>query len=102
VAGGRSDRAEGRLEIAAIKVRQGHGHWLHGQIAAFSVKLAEARIECERQRERLAEATARLKAIEKLRERRWKRHVRDVRREEQGAMDEAAGRTGTLGPKDAM
>lgn len=93
---GRQDRSELHVEVAALKVQEYHGRWLHGQVAGATAELASARRACDEERIRLTEATAKLKAIEKLRERRWKRHMQEVRREEQAIMDEVAGRIGAL------
>lgn len=94
VAVGRVDRTEARVEVAALKVQEYHGRWLHGQILGSMQSLARVEREYEEERVGLAQATAKLKAIEKLRERRWRRYVQEVRREEQAIMDEVAGRVG--------
>ena len=89
---GRTDREEKRLEIAALKTQQYYGKWLHDRITESSATLVYTEAELSEERGKLTQATAKLKAIEKLRERRWQRHTLLVRREEQGITDEVAGR----------
>ena len=91
---GRIDRTEARIEVADLKVQEYHGRWLHGQILGSMQSLAKAERECEEQRVRLSQASARLKAIEKLRGKQWRRHVQEVHREEQAMTDEVAGGVG--------
>lgn len=89
---GRSDRAGGSIEIAALKLQQYYGKWLHDRIVEASSKLRQVEAELTDERMKLSLATAKLKAIEKLRERRWQRHLQLVRREEQAITDEVGGR----------
>ncbi len=88
----RSDREERRVEIASLKAQQYYSTWLHGRITESTTALAKAESELLQERARLAQETAKLKAIEKLRERRLQRHQLAVRREEQAITDEVAGR----------
>lgn len=101
VVAGARDRKEPHVEIAALKAQEYHGRWLHGQLAQSMSDLAAARLACDEQRARLVKATAKFKAIEKLRQRRWNRHQFEVRREEQAALDEVAGRFGQRASEEA-
>jgi flagellar export protein FliJ len=89
---GRMDREGKRLEIAALKMQQYYGKWLHDRITECSATLLQTEAQLLEERRKLTQATAKLKAIEKLRERRWQRHLLMVRREEQAITDEVAGR----------
>ena len=89
---GRTDREGKSIEIAALKMQQYYGKWLHDRVTEFSATLMKTEAELSEERGKLTQATARLKAIEKLRERRWQRHLLLVRREEQAITDEIAGR----------
>lgn len=88
-------RDEQRLEqpdVAQLRTNQFYQSWLHRKIVESYDELSERNRELETERAKLGEATARLKAIEKLREKRLRRHEQAVRREEQAIMDEVAGR----------
>lgn len=89
---GCADRGEKSLEIAALKMQQYYGKWLHDRITESTATLMQTEAELSEDRGKLTQATARLKAIENLRERRWQRHLLVVRREEQAITDEVAGR----------
>ncbi len=88
----RGERQAERLDLAALRGQQFYRGWLHGALRDSSRELAENKAALDAERTRLGEATAQLKAIEKLRERRWKRHVTQLRREGQAFDDEVAGR----------
>lgn len=91
----RGQRLTERLDVAALRGQQFYQSWLHGRLLESDAALAEKKAELDADRIRLGEASAKLKAIEKLRERRWKRHLVQVRREEQAFNDEAASRIAT-------
>jgi flagellar export protein FliJ len=88
----RGERLTERLDVAALRGQQFHRSWLHGRLIESYGALTEKRAELDAERTKLGEASAQLKAIEKLRERRWKRHLVQVRREEQAVNDEVASR----------
>lgn len=98
---GRSNRAQKTVEIAALKLQQYYGKWLHDRLtdASSTLRMAEEKLTVERIK--LTEASAKLKAIEKLRERKWQQHVLAVRKEEQAVTDEVAGRMGQTAKKAA-
>lgn len=89
---GRADREGKSIEIAALRMQQYYGKWLHDRIMETSTALLQRESELSEERGNLTQATAKLKAIEKLREKRWQKHVLLVRREEQATTDEVAGR----------
>ncbi len=78
------------LDVVSLCGHQLYQNWLHRKTAESHQELAEKQAVLERERTKLAEASTRLKVIENLRERQWKRHLVEVAREEQAASDEAA------------
>ena len=90
VGGLRDDRTEGRIDVVSLRRDQLYQGHLHRVIRGSQVELDERREELEVERQKLAEASKRLKVIEKLRERHWNRYVDRIRREEQAATDEVA------------
>ncbi len=80
----------GRMDVASIRRHQIHRSWLHRQIDESNAELGQRRQELDAQRDKLAEASRRLEVIELLREKRWRRYLADVAREEQTVGDEAA------------
>jgi len=78
------------LDVPAIRLSYLHQGWLLRKLGAANEKLSELAKGLESERTRLGEESARLKAIEKLRERQWMRHRAAVGREEQSSCDEAA------------
>ncbi|MEK7710751.1 MAG: flagellar FliJ family protein [Planctomycetota bacterium] len=88
----RGERLTERLDVAALRGQQFYRSWLHGRLLDSDAALAKKKVELDLERAKLGEASAQLKAIEKLRERRWKRYLVQVRREEQAVNDEVASR----------
>jgi flagellar export protein FliJ len=88
------ERAEKSIEVAVLKTQQYYGKWLHDRITDASSTLRLAAENLSQERTKLAQAAANLKAIEKLRERKWRKHLLLVRRDEQAMTDEVAGRMG--------
>ena len=86
----RGEQQTQRLDVPSLRGHQFYRNWLHRRIWESNLELAEKRARLDAERGRLGEASARLKAIEKLRDKRWARHQTQVRREEQAAMDEVA------------
>jgi len=78
------------LDVASIRGHQFYRNWLHRRIMESNLELGDRRATLDAERAKLGEASARLKAIEKLRDRRFTRHLVQVHREEQATMDEAA------------
>ena len=88
----RGTKSQGVLDLSALRAQQYFGVWLDWRIRDVGIDMREKRKAVDVERANLAEANARLKAIEKLRERAVRRHALQVRREEQMEMDEIAGR----------
>ncbi len=86
----RDGQSTPRLDVAQLRGHHVHRHWLHHRVMESDMDLSQHRRKLDEERNKLGEATARLKAIEKLREKRWARHLVQVRREEQAQTDEAA------------
>ena len=90
-ASGRSHRETVRLDMPELRSRQYHSKWLEDQIAEASNELRSATAELALERDKLGRSLAALKGIEKLRERCWTTHLRELQREEQAETDEIAG-----------
>lgn len=86
----RAARQAERIDVVFLRQDQFYRGWLQRRITESAVEMAQRRRELEKERDRLAEATKRLKVIAKLRERQWQRHRVKVQREEQAVTDEAA------------
>lgn len=87
-----AQRQERTLSLSELRMQQYYGKWLSDCASSTSVEVKRIEVELDAERERLAQATARYKAIEKLRERKWTRHLQGLRKEEQSIMDEIGGR----------
>ena len=79
----------GSVNLTFVSRQELHRNWLRRSIDGASDELAARRAELESRQGDLAEASSRLKVVEKLRQRRWEQHRRDVNREDQLANDEA-------------
>jgi len=86
----RGEQRTQELDVASIRGHQSYRNWLHRRIMESNLELGDRRAMLDVERAKLGEASARLKAIEKLRDKRWARHLMQARREEQMVMDEAA------------
>ncbi|MBI4717329.1 MAG: flagellar FliJ family protein [Planctomycetes bacterium] len=86
----RAARQRERIDVGQLRGDLFYRLRLQRRLAEAGEVLAARRAELEQQRLRLADATRRLKVIEKLRERHWARYQEQVRREERGLFDEAA------------
>ena len=84
-----AQRAE-RLDVVSLRGHQIFRGWLTRKIAESNEELVRRQASLDYERARLAEVWKRLKAIEKLRERQWERHLTEVAREERAVNDEAA------------
>ncbi len=80
----------GRLDAVSIRRHFVHAGYLEHQLDVSETELTKRRGELRAEQDRLAEASKRLRVIEKLHERQWRRYLADVAREEQAALDEAA------------
>lgn len=88
--GARETLRTGRLDLASLRGHELYRGWVHRRIAESYTELACRQSELDVERAKLVEASKQLKVIERLRERRWRRYLADVAREEQAASDEAA------------
>ena len=88
----RDEQRLNRPDVAELRTNQFYQSWLHRKIVESYDELAERNRELQVKRTKLGKASAQLKAIEKLREKRWQRNQQAVRREEQAATDEVAVR----------
>lgn len=79
-----------RLDMRSLRNHQFHQGDLHRRLLQSGEELRRCEQTVRQEREKLAEASKRLKVIEKLREKQWHRHVTALRKAEQAAMDEAA------------
>ena len=86
----RSEQRVERLDVASLRAHQYYRSWLHRKIMEAGIELNDKTLRLDRERTKLGEASARLKAIERLRERRWQRHRILLRREDQSTTDESA------------
>ena len=89
------DRARGtqgaaRIDLVSLRGHQIYRGYLHRRLLQSTAELSQRQRELQTERGKLAEASKRLKVIEKLRERHWNRYVTALRREEQAATDEVA------------
>ena len=94
----RSDRMQemrfvqqtGRLDAVSMRRHFVHDGYLENQLDVSETELTKRLGELRAEQDRLAEASKRLRVIEKLRGRQWRRYLADAAREEQAALDEAA------------
>lgn len=87
---GREVRAPGTMDVNSLRLHQLYRGWLHKMLDVTETELMDRTRELEEERSKLGEASKQLKVIEKLREKQWRRHQLEVRREEQSASDESA------------
>ena len=82
-----------RLDLVSLRGHQFYRGWLQRRILESHQELFRHRTELDHQRVKLGEVTSQLKVMEKLREKQWRRHVAEARREEQASFDESALQT---------
>jgi len=90
VEGSRSARSEGGVDMTVVRGHQYYRGVVQRRLLAHAQTLADREAVVRSVREELAQATGRLKVIEKLRERAQQRHRKDLQREEQAAQNEIA------------
>lgn len=78
------------LDISALRGHQVYRGCIHRRLLESATELVKRRATLDVERSKLAETTKRLKAIEKLRERKLASHVKTLEREEQAGYDETA------------
>jgi len=83
-------RSESAIDLPLLRQQQFYRLCLDHQMQQGFLDLSQRERELALERERLVEASRRLKIIEKLRERRLQRHQTWLRRFEQSQMDEVA------------
>ncbi len=86
----RGTQSEERLNMVSVRGHHVYRGYLHRRILESHLELGKLQAELQAERDKLAEASKRLKVIEKLRERHWNRYLTQLRREEQAIMDEVA------------
>jgi len=91
-----------RLDLTCLRGHQFYQGWLQRRILESDVEMGERRKSLQEERARLADASKRLKVIEKLRERQWNRHQEELRREDQAEQDEVAAQTSLRRPPDGL
>ncbi len=88
--GSRSRRCAERLDVAVLSGDQQQREFLHRAILACQEELRQRQQELKAERVKLADTSKRLKVIETLREKQWRRHREEANREEQAEGDEVA------------
>jgi len=78
------------LDVASLRGQQFYRGWLADQAIKAQADSGACRNKLAVERDRIAEATKRLKVIERLRERQWKRFRLQQDRREQMELDEVA------------
>ncbi len=78
------------LDLSVLRSHQVYRGCIHRRLLESATELVQRRASLDVERSKLAETTKRLKAIEKLRERKLASHVRAWEREEQAGHGEAA------------
>ena len=86
----RERRTAEALDMGSLCREEYYRGWLHRALVDARILLDEARKMLEQERAKLVKERTALRAIEKLRERQWKRHLRETAKEEQALSDEAA------------
>jgi flagellar FliJ protein len=81
---------DGALDLAQVRSHEIHRGWLNRQLANAELARQDRERALKIERSELAEVTKRLRVIEKLREKQWRRHLQEVGREEQMMSDEMA------------
>lgn len=75
-------------DVAALRAEQWHWLWLRRTQEQTQQELTKRQEIMDAQRQKLVAASRRVKVIEKLRDRQWKRHLDDQRRAERKEQDE--------------
>lgn len=78
------------LDISALRSHQVYRGCIHRRLLESATEIVKRRATLDVERSKLAETTKRLKAIEKLRERKLASHVKAIARAEQAGQDETA------------
>ncbi|MEK6797734.1 MAG: flagellar FliJ family protein [Planctomycetota bacterium] len=86
----REAQSAGLLDVASLRCQYRFHGWLMRKQEEFGETLQTQRTELDGERCRLGEVTAKLRVIEKLKERQWRGHLDQLRREEQAVDDEVA------------
>lgn len=86
----RDVQSSARLDLGLLRSQRFYQSWLHGTILDSNVELSKRERELGAEREALGRANARFKSLEKLKERKWQRHLQEIQREERAMFDEIA------------
>lgn len=84
----------GRLDVAALRAASQFEAAQTEHVAALDSQHRQLSAEIEHLRDAVVDADRQLRAIEKLREQRYREHLADQRRAEQRQLDESALRNG--------
>ncbi len=86
----RSAKQGARLDVGLLRSQEFHGGWLADQAIQAQAFLSKQQAELVRRRNLLGDLSKRLKVIEKLRERQWRRFRAEQAKREQIELDEVA------------
>jgi len=86
----RDARMERWVDVFSLRGHQMFQARVHRHLHEAAEALSQRQGELDAERAKLAEVTSRLKAIEKLRDKRWAEYVKGNEKREQAAYDEAA------------
>jgi len=87
---GRDVLSSGQLDLGLVRSQRFYQSWLHGTILESNTELSKRERELAVERAELGRVNARYKSLEKLKERKWQRHLQDVSKEERAMFDEIA------------
>lgn len=86
----RDARMERRVDVFSLRGHQMFQASVHRHLLEAVGEMSQRQGELDTERAKLAEVANRLKAIEKLREKRWAEYVKGLEKRERAAYDEAA------------
>ncbi len=87
---GRDVLSSGQLDLGLVRSQRFYQSWLHGTILESNTELSKRERELAVERADLGRVNARYKSLEKLKERKWQRHLQEVSKEERAMFDEIA------------
>jgi len=90
MAEGRNVQSSGKLDLGLVRSQRFYQSWLHGTILESNTELITRERELVVERAELGRVNARYKSLEKLKERKWQRHLQEVSKEERAMFDEIA------------
>ncbi len=87
---GRNVLSSIRLDLGQVRSQRFYQSWLHGTILESNEELGKRERELTVDREELGRVNARFQSLEKLKEKKWQRHLQEVSKEERAMFDEIA------------